>query len=73
VKLVSHAGLSVTKTREARRFIDSSVIDTVGAGRFLELIEPEPVLYRLFRPKSDVAFVVHKPFSELPARREVKR
>jgi len=39
--------LSVTKIRQARRFIDGSVIDTVGAGGFLKLIEAEPVLYRL--------------------------
>jgi hypothetical protein len=29
------------------RFIDGSVIDTVGAGGFLRLIEGELVLYRL--------------------------
>ena len=29
------------------RFIDGSVIDTVGAGGFLKLIEAELVLYRL--------------------------
>jgi len=56
----------------ARRVIDGSVIDTVGAGRFLKLIEAGPGLYRL-SVQGDVAFVVHKPFGELPARREVKR
>ena len=64
--------LSVTKIRQARRLIDGSVIDTVGAEGFLKLIEAETVLYRL-SVQGDVAFVVHKPFGELPARREVKR
>jgi hypothetical protein len=39
--------LSVTKIRQARRVIDGSVIDTVGAGRFLKLIDAGPGLYRL--------------------------
>jgi hypothetical protein len=51
--------LSVTEISSAWRFIDGSVIDTVGAGGFLKLIEAEPVLYRL-SVQWDVAFVVHR-------------
>jgi hypothetical protein len=54
----------VTKIRQARRFIDGGVIDTVCAGGFLKVIEAETALYRL-SVQGDVAFVVHKPFVEL--------
>jgi len=54
------------------RFIDGSVIDTVGAGGFLKLIEAE-LSFIGFPSKGDVAFVVHKLLGNVSARREVKR
>jgi hypothetical protein len=52
-------------------WIDGSVIDAVEG--FLKLIEAEPVYFIGFPSKEDLAFVVHKPYGELPARHEVKR
>ena len=50
----------MTKVRQARRLIDGSVIETVGARRFLKLIEAEPVYFIGFPSKWDMAFAVHK-------------
>ena len=61
------------KDSSGKGFIDGSVIDNVGARGFLKLIQAEPGYFIGFPSKEDLAFVVHKPYGELPARHEVKR